>query len=229
MIMKINKMHVVCIALLFVVYTHQALANPSKMPVASVAPATVTPIQAIQDLDKIADQYRVGKNLTAEDKAFNRQLKESILRGTFDLKELAKLALAQYWNQIGPKEQKHFVDLLTNLLEERSVFSKEKAVEKGHSKGYTISYTSQIYLNKEKTDVMVKSVIRLNKKRMKVGLDYKLKLENGIWKIYDVIMDDASLVDNYRYSFGNIIRKNGYPDLVRRMENKLKEFKTKNS
>ena len=44
------------------------------------------------------------------------------------------------------------------------------------------------------------------------------------WRIYDVIVDDASLLDNYRYQFDAIIRKGGYADLIRRMESKLKSL-----
>lgn len=202
------------------------------MAAASAAGSSIppqTPIQAIKELDQMADQYRVGKNITLEDKKFNQALKNKILRGTFDLRELARLALDKYWNQRSPKEQKDFVELLTNLLEERSVFSKERAAEKGSGRGYSIDYKGQIYLNKEKTDALAKSVLRLKKRNMKIELDYKLKKNGNEWKIYDVIMDGASLVDNYRYSFGNIIKKQGYPELVSRMQNKLKEFRSKRS
>jgi ABC-type transporter MlaC component len=40
-----------------------------------------------------------------------------------------------------------------------------------------------------------------------------------------VIVDDASLVDNYRYQFDSIITKNGYPELVNRMQKKLAELR----
>lgn len=197
-----------------------ALSNPKVMQ---------TPTQAIQELDRMVDQYRVGKNLTEADRQFNQQLKQRILRGTFDLRELSRLALNKYWNERTPKERDRFVELLTNILEERSVFSKERAVEKGQEQPYRIRYKGDIYLNKDKTDAMVKTVIRIKSKNISIDLDYRLKKVGQEWKIYDVIMDGASLVDNYRYSFGSIIRKNGYPELVRRMESKLAEFREKRS
>lgn len=197
-----------------------AFANPS-------VPPPQTPTDAIKELDKQADQYRVGKNLTAGDIEFNRKLKENILHGTFDLRELAKQSLDKYWNQRTAKEQDRFVALLTSLLEERSIFSKEKAAEKGNTKSYSINYSKDTYLNKNKTDAMVKTRIRLVKRNLKITLDYKLKKTATGWRIYDVIMDGASLVDNYRYSFGNIINKHGYDDLVHRMEKKLNEFRGK--
>lgn len=198
------------------------LAEPAKFP------AFVSPIEAVRELDRLADQYRIGKNLTAVDQVFNQKLKQRILRGTFNLRELAKLALAKHWPERSVQEQGAFVELLTQLLEERSVFAKEQAAEKGEEKSYQIEYKKEKFLNKERTQAMVNTVVRLKKHRTQIDLDYKLRRADGeAWRIYDVIVDEASLVDNYRSSFGNIIRKNGYPELVRRMENKLKEFRAK--
>ncbi|OGQ06215.1 MAG: hypothetical protein A3F82_09045 [Deltaproteobacteria bacterium RIFCSPLOWO2_12_FULL_44_12] len=206
-----------------------SFASSGKLATVKPVASTTTPIQAIKDLDKMAEQYKIGKNLTEADKAFNVQLKQKILRGTFDLRELARIALDHYWNQRTPQEQNQFVELLTNLLEERSLFSKEKAAEKGNDQPYSINYKSQNYLNKEKSEAMAKTTVRIKSKNLKVDLNYKLKRTNSDWKIYDVIMDDASLVENYRYSFGNIIKKHGYPELVRRMQTKLDEFRSKRS
>lgn len=181
---------------------------------------------AVKELDRLADQYRIGKDLSAQDRVFNYHLKQKILRGTFNLRELAKLALAQYWNERSAKEQDSFVKLLTELLEERSVFAKEQAVEKGEGKNYRIDYKKESFLNKEKTTALVQTVVGLKKLRTKLDLDYRLrKNPDGEWQIFDVVVDEASLVDNYRSSFGSIIKKQGYLELVRRMENKLKEFR----
>lgn len=205
-----------------------AVAPPSKQSNSSKA-RRITPVQAIQELDSLAQSYRVGKNLTPADEAFNRNLKTRILRGTFDLHELAKLSLAEYWNKLSLVEQQRFVELLTNLLEERSIFAKERAAEKGEGKGYLITYHGQTFLNKIKNNALAKSTIRLPKRGLKFSINYKLKATQEGWKIYDVIMDEASLVSNYRFSFGKIIKDHGYPELVRRMENKLSEFRAKQS
>lgn len=210
------------LSLLFFLFSSPSFANPAKPP------PKISPMEAVKGLDQLAEQYRVGKNLTPKDREFNQQLKQKILRGTFNLHELAKLALAKYWQERSPKEQTAFVELLTQLLEERSVFAKEQAEGKGEGKSYQIDYKNEKYLNKEKTTALVHTVVRLTKHRTKLDLDYQLKRAlNGEWQIFDVIVDEASLVANYRSSFGNIIKKQGYAELVRRMENKLKEFRAK--
>ncbi len=208
------------IVLLFLV-TSPSLATPSKHP-------AVTPTQAVKDLDQKANQYKVGKNLSGKDRALNRQLKKEILRGTFNLRELARLALDKHWAGRNAREQNYFVELLTALLEERSVFAKEKAEEKGAGQSYVVSYKKEKFLNKEKTVAHVFTKVRLVKHRTTIDLDYKLKRMNEEkWQIYDVIVDEASLVANYRSSFDKIITKHSYAELVKRMQNKLKEFRAK--
>lgn len=192
---------------------------------AGVAAASQTPLQAIRDLDRMTELYRIGESLSLSDKLFNRQLKKKMLTGTFDLEELASLALAEYWETLSNAERKRFVKLLTNLLEERSVFAKERAESKGSGKSYRVIYHEEIYQDKNKTRALAKTSIELPKKKLKLAIHYKLKKNGDEWKIFDVIMDDASLIANYKFSFGSIIKKHGYPELVRRMEEKLKEFR----
>ncbi|MBI4223855.1 MAG: ABC transporter substrate-binding protein, partial [Deltaproteobacteria bacterium] len=177
-----------CLSLLLVLgpqsLVHGPLfANPSKSPVQS-------PMAAVKELDRMADSYKVGKNLAGKDEAFNRRIKARILRGTFNLGELARLALAKHWNERSEKEQDDFVELLTQLLEERSVFAKEKAAERGEEKSYQISYKKEKYLNREKSQAYVQTAVLLKKQRTQFDLDYKLrKTPAGEWRIYDVIVD----------------------------------------
>lgn len=48
-----------------------------------------------------------------------------------------------------------------------------------------------------------------------IPLNYKLRLEAGSWKVYDISVDDVSLVTNYRSSFSRQIRKNGVDGLIK--------------
>jgi phospholipid transport system substrate-binding protein len=45
-------------------------------------------------------------------------------------------------------------------------------------------------------------------------LDFRLKNQSGEWRVYDVVIDDASLVRNYRAQFDRIIRDYSYAGLV---------------
>jgi phospholipid transport system substrate-binding protein len=44
-----------------------------------------------------------------------------------------------------------------------------------------------------------------------------------MWKIYDVVVEDISLVNNYRSQFDRILSKTSYDELIRRMKEKLSD------
>ncbi|MDO8494466.1 MAG: ABC transporter substrate-binding protein [Deltaproteobacteria bacterium] len=215
---------ILMIVAVLTLFNVSSLAQASKL-------SPQSPMDAIKELDLMVDEYRVGGDkISKEDEKFNQELKSKILRGTFNLRYLAELALHKNWDQLSKKEQQKFVELLTSLLEERSIFAKEQASKNGEGRSYEIKYKKETYLNQPKTKAVVETAVNLKKHKTKLELHYKLRKElNGKWQIYDVIVDDASLVDNYRYSFGTIIKKHGYPELVKRMENKLKDFRSQRS
>lgn len=209
--MKISNVVIfICLMLMSAVTVQAAV----KAPVGS-------PTRAIQDLDDKLDDYKTG-TLTPADEEFNRQLKKDILHGTFDIRELCQQGLGRHWKDRTPKEQDDFVQLMTDLLENRAILSKEQGQQKAKSGNlYVVTYKGDKYLNAEKTRVLTKTGVFVKSEDIRVSLDYKLKKEAGIWKIYDVIVDGASLGDNYKYQFDSIIKKGGYQDLVRRMTGKL--------
>ena len=192
--------------------------------VSTAAPAPVgTPTRAIQDLDAKLDTYKTGANLSPEDEEYNKNLKKDIIHGTFDVRELSKLALARHWNERSQKEQDEFVQLMTDLLEKRGILSKEQGKRKSKSGNvYNITYKGDKFLNAEKTRVLTRTSVYVKSEDIRVELNYKLvRKPNKEWMIYDVIVDGASLLDNYKFQFDSIIKKHGYPDLVRRMKGKL--------
>jgi len=188
-----------------------------------------TPTRSIQDLDDRLDDFKSregGKPLSESDKEFNRKLKKSIIKGTFDIHELAKLSLGKHWNARSKKEQEQFVTVLTDLLEEKALFSKEQSAAKSKSGGkYYVNYRGHKFMNKTGTRAYVKTKVVVPSENVKIELNYKMKRVNGEWMLYDIIVDEASLINNYRYQFNSIITENGYSDLIGRMEKKLAEIR----
>jgi len=188
-----------------------------------------TPTRAIQDLDAKLDEFKTGV-LTPEEEAYNRQIKQDIIHGTFDIRELSRQSLAKHWKARTPAERDQFVQILTDLLEEKALFSKEQSVAKSKKKNssvYRVEYRGHKFYDKAKTRAYVRTRVVLPNEDISITLNYRLKKKGDEWKIYDVIVDEASLVDNYRYQFNSIITKHGYPDLVSRMNKKLGDIKSK--
>lgn len=188
-----------------------------------------TPSRAIQDLDDMLDSYILDPK-TPEERQYNTDLKREVIKGTFDIRELCRLALDKHWGERTPQEQDYFVDLMTRLLEKKAVFSKEQGQKKRKSKTvYRVTYEGHKFVNPEQTNSLAMSVVHIPSEALKIDLNYKLKKVNGSWNIYDVIVDGASLLDNYKYQFDKIIGKEGYPNLLHRMESKLKDLQEKDT
>lgn len=177
------------------------------------------PMESIKDLDQQVESYHLGQSLSADQLQQNIQLKKRIIRGTFDIEELSRLALDKHWDKIKPNMQKHFVDLMKELLEKKAIFSKEQL--KGDNKYYKINYLKEEQEPSDPARSTVYTKMVIPKRSMDLDLTYKLVKKPQGWKIFDVIVDDASLLSNYRFQFDRIIEKGGFEDLIKRMESKL--------
>lgn len=182
--------------------------------------------RAIQGLDDQIDVYILHPK-TDEDRAFNAKLKHDIIHGIFDVEELCRLAMDKHWAELTPTDQASFVDLMTRLLEKKGIFSKEQSNRKGKAGQYFLTYAGDQALKADKSLSLVKTLVNIPSERLKIELNYKMKRSGDQWKMFDVIVDQASLLDNYRYQFDKIISKDGYKDLYRRMESKLQELEEK--
>jgi phospholipid transport system substrate-binding protein len=137
------------------------------------------------------------------------QLKQ-ILFARFDFTEMAKRALGANWRRRTPQEQEEFVQLFTDVLERAYADIIE-------------SYTDEkiLYIN-ERIDgsfADVNSKI-VTSKGAEYTINYKAHLVSNEWKVYDVVAENVSLVNNYRSQFNRVISHSSYEDLVTRLKSK---------
>lgn len=179
----------------------------------------VPPTEAIKGLDQQVEGYHLGKNLTPQQQAENKKLKQEIIRGTFDIRELCRLSLGKHWKTLSEDQKVEFVEMMTQLLETKAIFSKEQL--RGSNKLYNITYSKETYDDTQKQKATVKTKMKVPKEKMILDITYKMLLTPYGWKIFDVIVDDASLLSNYKFQFDRIIQKKGFNELMLRMRKKL--------
>jgi phospholipid transport system substrate-binding protein len=49
---------------------------------------------------------------------------------------------------------------------------------------------------------------------------YRLKRTDGQWKVYDAVIENVSIVNNYRSQFERVIAKSSYEELKRMLREK---------
>ena len=128
----------------------------------------------------------------------------------FDYREMAKRSLATFWRQRTPKEQDQFVKLFSDLLE-RSYINRIE--------GYT---NEKVVYSSEKIDgdhAAVDSRI-ITKRHEEIPVNYQMMMKNGQWWVYDIVIENVSLVNNYRIQFNKIIRSSSYAELLKKLQNK---------
>ncbi|MBI2987781.1 MAG: ABC transporter substrate-binding protein [Deltaproteobacteria bacterium] len=146
---------------------------------------------------------------TARTRERRDQLRQ-VISARFDFAEMARRSLGAQWRRLTPKEQEEFVRLYTDLLERAYIDRIESYSDE------TFAYLRE---NLDKDYAEVNSRI-VTDKGEEFSLNYKVHLVNGEWKVYDVVVENISLVNNYRSQFSRIITNSSYEELIRRMKEK---------
>jgi phospholipid transport system substrate-binding protein len=145
-----------------------------------------------------------GNSKTAE----RRQVLRDITDGVFDWTEMAKRALGRHWARRTPAEQHEFTALFRDLLERAYVAKIERYA------GEPITYVGEVP-DGEVTTVRTRITSRQNQE---VPIDYRMYRDGDRWRVYDVLIESVSLVNNYRTQFDSIIKTSSYEQLVKRLK-----------
>jgi phospholipid transport system substrate-binding protein len=151
----------------------------------------------------------------AKNKERRDQLKQ-VLFARFDFTEMGKRALGASWRRRTPKEQEEFVRLFTGLLERAYTDTIESYTDE------KIVYTGE-RLDDNHADVNSKILTR---KGDEFSLNYKAHLIGGEWRVYDVIIENISMVNNFRSQFNRVIANASYEELIRRLKEKQSDVTT---
>jgi phospholipid transport system substrate-binding protein len=156
------------------------------------------------------------KDLQAPTKSEERRKQlEKTVGARFDYPEMSRRALGAPWNTLSDPEKQEFVALFQTLLTN----SYADKIE-------TYSGEGVQYLNErtEKDYAEVRTKVLSGK--TEIPLDYRLINKADDWRVYDVVVDGVSLVNNYRGQFTKILRASSYSDLVDQLRKKSDKLKS---
>lgn len=126
----------------------------------------------------------------------------------FDFSEMTKRSLGRHWPSLNPAERREFIDAFTQRL--LRVYGRSMRAS-GDEK---IEYKRES-LDGEFARVETK-VVSGNGEELPV--DYQLHNINGQWKVYDVVIDSISIVNNYRAQFERVIARTSIKELLEKMK-----------
>jgi phospholipid transport system substrate-binding protein len=146
-----------------------------------------------------------------------REAVRHLAEEVFDVTETAKRALGQHWQQRTPAEQDEFVKLFANLLEQTYI---ARIDEFG---GEKLTYVSE-QIDGDRAIVRAKIT---TKNGTDVPVESRVLLKGNRWLIYDILIENLSLISNYRAQFDRVIRTASYDELVKRLKTKGEFLKEK--
>jgi phospholipid transport system substrate-binding protein len=144
----------------------------------------------------------------SKQKERREQLQRAIF-ARFDFAEMARRSLGPEWGRRTPAEQQEFIAIFTDLLRDNYLGTIESY------NGEKVAYTRELQ-DQDNAEVQT----TLTAKDAAYSINYRLRLVGNDWKVYDVVIENISLVNNYRSQFNRVISRSSYQDLVRSMKEK---------
>ena len=145
----------------------------------------------------------------AQKKDLRAQLAQ-VIEPSFDFTEMAKRSLGPHWGRRTAEEQREFVQIFAGLL------GRSYAQNIEYYTSQTVLYTREV---EDKNYAQVDTKI-VTENRADVSINYKLHSVNNEWRVYDLVIENISLVNSYRSQFNRVIIQSSFEDLVRMMKEK---------
>ncbi len=152
-----------------------------------------------------------------KDKSLERESRRTQIRtlinDRFYFRAMSQRAMARNWKKASPEQQAKFVSLFSKLLEKTYI---------GRIEAYTderVEYLREKVKNAKRSVVYTQIVT----KSADIPINYKLAMKDDKWLVYDVVIEEVSLISNYRSSYDEIIKKDGIDGLLAKMEQKVQE------
>lgn len=139
-------------------------------------------------------------------------LVEAKVLPNFDFNRMTQLAVGKHWAHATPQQKQSLVTEFRNLLV-RTYATSLTALG-----NQSIDF-KPLAMKPDDAEVTVQSVIK-QPGGQPVPIDYSMYKTAFGWKVYDVTIDNVSLVTNYRASFANTIRQSGIDGLIQILEEK---------
>ena len=178
-----------------------------------VANAEMAPdVLVKQTADDVLTIIKNDKEIQAGNQQKLHGVIEEKILPNFDFDRVCRMVLGKNWKTATPEQQAIFQKEFRSLL----LRTYSSALSK--YKDQVIEYKPMRYEADEK-NVSVKTLI-LQPGGQPIAVDYSLVKGSAGWKVYDIVIENVSLVTNYRSQFSNEIRQNGLDSLNKKLTDK---------
>lgn len=176
------------------------LAPAFPAPAADIAPDALVR----STVDEVLTVIRQNK-----DRQALRRLAEQKVLPHFDFKRMTQIATGAAWRQANPAQQQALENGFRMLL----VHTYTSALNLSAAGDQTVE-VKPVQVKSDQNEVTVKTVAKDSGKQP-IAIDYRMAKSADGWKVFDVVVENLSLVTNYRSSFTSEIGRSGIDGLIK--------------
>ena len=132
----------------------------------------------------------------------------SLVFSRFDFSEMTKRSLGSHWESLGTADQREFTDAFT------------QRILRAYGRSVRASGDEKVEYERElrNGDLATVETKVISGKGEELPIDYQLHDVGGQWKVYDVVIDQVSIISNYRAQFERVITKSSVKELLQRIK-----------
>ena len=177
--------------------------------VAPLAPAAEDPTAVVRDTaEKVLNSLRTDRARYQDDQALF-QLVRDVVFPRIDRERTAQWVLGANWRTATPAQREQFIAEFSDLL----LRTYGTALRQYDSEKLNYLPT-QAAAGADRVTVRTE-IIRPD--GPKVSVDYLLTNRSGEWKVYDIIIENVSMVVTYRSEYAAIIKRDGMDGLLKQL------------
>jgi phospholipid transport system substrate-binding protein len=175
-------------------------AQAAEMPPDALVKSTVDEVLALVRQNK--------------DRQALRRLAEQKVMPHFDFKRMTQLAVGAAWRQASASQQQELENAFRTLLV--NTYTTALSNSGGGAQGVDVK---PLQLKTGEDDVLVRTTVK-DSSGQPVAIDYRMERTADGWKVYDVVVENLSLVTNYRATFAAEVGRSGIEGLIKALAGK---------
>lgn len=170
-----------------------------------------SPEQVIRDASELTMQALEGRrDELRRDRDALFALVDEVLLPRWDRQATGQAVMGRYWREATPQQREAFIQALYRKLLD------------SYGEGILQYDASQLRItgtrgNPESGQVLVDSEVRLED-GTPVPISYRMRLHQGSWKVFDVIVEGISYLTTYRNQYANEFRAKGIQGVIDELE-----------
>jgi len=150
------------------------------------------------------------------------RLLHAIASERFDWEEMARRCIGVRWRDLNDQQRKEFTEVFVDFLERTYLSKIDLFLQKTKDfSARNITYDKETV---EGSYAMIESTIRIQDQSL--PLAYKMIQKKGLWMVYDVVIEGVGLVANYRSQFNEILARESFDSLIKRLRDRNTEQHT---